>query len=125
MISRRQAMTMNPHRFDQEISELLRTGHPPDRIAYTCTKPGCAGITYAPPGLTAVVCTSCGKIDLGTERALDCWRIFAEVALADKPSAPAPAPTSRRATSLPGAFGLAFGAGLVIAAIISLVRTLS
>jgi hypothetical protein len=58
--------------FDQEIAHIIKTGHPPDRIPYTCSR--CGSVTYAPPSLKAIVCRRCGLIDLGTELALNRWR---------------------------------------------------
>lgn len=75
--------------FDREIATILRTGHAPDRIAYTCS--GCHAVTYAPPGCTAIVCGHCQHVDLGTELARNRWRTVAEIRLADRPeTAPKP-----------------------------------
>lgn len=43
--------------FDEELADLLSTGHAPDRIAYGCS--GCGHITYAPAGLITIICGRC------------------------------------------------------------------
>jgi len=91
--------------FDQEICELLHTGHAPDRIAYTCS--GCHAVTYAPPGCTAITCGHCGHIDLGTELARNRWRTVAEIRLANRPDV---APN-------PGLFHPADVAAVIVAAL--------
>ena len=76
---------------DQEIADVVRLRRAPDRIAYTCGR--CQGTTYAPGGLTAITCSHCGRIDLGTELARNRWRMVCEIRLADKPTAtPTPKP---------------------------------
>ena len=53
-------------------------------VPYTCSL--CRGVTYAPPHLTAVTCTKCNRIDLGTEIALRRWKTVAEIVRDNTPT---------------------------------------
>lgn len=72
--------------FDREIISAIRT-HEDDRarIPYVCQNPDCRRETYAPPGLTAIICGHCGRIDTSTELARQGWRNAVEARLEDKP----------------------------------------